>query len=273
MISNIESLIEKVVTEIKERADVAVIGLSGGADSTLVACLSLKALGKENVYGIHLPHGETDIQKFNYRSQKLAKTLGIKDVLIPIGNICNNLDSLVGPAMQKLENPNFKYPTYRLNQVNSGNTRSRIRMCALYSVCHDLSTKLDKRVRVIGTGNLSEDFVGYCTKGGDMLADFFPLGQLFKSEVYQLLDYFRDSGLITEDLIDRTPSAGLWEGQSDEKELGFSYNQMEPAIRFLLGLTKESPDSEVLDFVEGRHLANKHKLEAPPSFDLRKFCE
>lgn len=295
MIKDMEVLLEKIISEIKERTDIAVIGLSGGADSTLIACLCLKALGKDNVYGIHLPYGETDRQKFNYRSQMLAKSLEIKDVLIPIGNICNMLDAHVGPAMQKLENPNFKYPTYKLNIVNAGNTRSRVRMCLLYSICHELGVKLEKRVRVVGTGNLSEDYAGYTTKGGDALADFFPIGQLFKSEVYQLLDYFRDSGLITEDLIDRVPSAGLWEGQRDLDELGYSYNEMEPAIKYLedkgdlielstvvsvktleekyIDPVLSEKFKEVCNFVKDRHDTTKHKIEAVPTFDLRKFCD
>ena len=73
MIKDIEGLLTKITNEIKSRVDVAVIGLSGGADSTLVACLCAQALGKENVYGLHMPYGDTDRQKFNSRSQQLAK--------------------------------------------------------------------------------------------------------------------------------------------------------------------------------------------------------
>ena len=281
MITEIESLITKITDEIKKRTDVAVIGLSGGADSTLVACLCLKALGRDSVYGIHLPYGDTDRQKFNSRSQLLASKLGIKNVLIPVGNICNTIDAHSGPALQSLENPNFKYPTYQISLVNSGNTRSRVRMCLLYSLCHELGDTLKKRTRVIGTGNPSEDYIGYDTKGGDALADFFPIGQLFKSEVYQLLDYFKDSGLISEDLIDRTPSAGLWENQSDEKELGYSYNEMEPAIKYLLDSSTPKPSGavaltrfeEVCKFVEDRHKANSHKHEAPYVISVRNFCK
>ena len=226
-----------------------------------------------------MPYGDTDRQKFNARSQKLANTLGIKNVLVPISTISNSLDSHVSTALQMLENPNFKYPTYKISTLNSGNNRSRTRMCILYSLGHDLSSKLNKRVRVIGTGNLSEDFIGYDTKFGDSAADLFPIGQLFKSEVYQIADFFRDSGLITEDLIDRNPSAGLWENQSDEAELGYSYNEMEPAIKMLLGFSprpavENTPRlQEVLDFVAKRHNANRHKHEAPPTLDLRNFCE
>ena len=152
-------------------------------------------------------------------------------------------------------------------------------MCTLYTVAHHLGDKLGKRVRVIGTGNLSEDFIGYDTKGGDALCDIFPIGQLFKSEVYQLLDFFRDMGVIDEEHIDRIPSAGLWNGQTDEQELGHTYNTMEPIVKRFLEHAKVQPlhtvepTCDVSKFVLQRHLANKHKHEAPPVIELRQFCE
>jgi NAD+ synthase len=124
----------------------------------------------------------------------------------------------------------------------------------------------------MGTGNLSEDFIGYDTKGGDALADIFPIGQLFKSEVYKVLEYFRDNGKITEAMINRVPSAGLWENQTDEAELGCSYDAMEPAVRFILknySTIDESSLSDMQRFVWKRHLANKHKHEAPYVVTLR----
>jgi NAD+ synthase len=151
-----------------------------------------------------------------------------------------------------------------------------MRMVALYTVAHELNSHLtNKRVRVIGTGNLSEDFIGYDTKGGDALCDIFPIGELYKSEVYQLAEYFVEQGDIEPYMIDYTPSAGLWDGQTDEEELGFSYNDMEPAIRKMRSATGklECTDpltlSTVEKFVYDRHLANKHKHEAPPVIELR----
>ena len=113
------------------------------------------------------------------------------------------------------------------------------------------------------------------TEGGDALADLFPIGDLFKSEVYQLLDYFVKEGMITEDLIDRVPSAGLWEGQTDEQELGYTYNEMEPAIIEIKkgGEIGQLSHSKVFHFVEDRHRKNKHKHEAPAVFALREhYC-
>jgi len=235
--------------EIAAETDVAIIGLSGGADSTLVACLCTKALGRDNVYGVHMPYNKIDTDTFNNRSVKVAERLGIHSLFVPITDIANSItksvESAVGP----------------ISITNSGNARSRARMTILYGIAHHLGDTLNKRVRVVGTGNLSEDFIGYDTKGGDALADFFPIGNLFKSQVYQMLEKFRDEGLIDEDNIDRTPSAGLWEGQTDEGELGYTYNQMQPIIEDILA--GKTGESDIFNFVMNRHLMNKHKHEAP----------
>lgn len=274
MIKNIEGLVEEVVKELRKFADVAVVGMSGGADSTLVATLCLKAFGKENVYGVHMPYNDHDTATFNHRSQRTATKLGIHQINAPIACIADALVGLVAEAVNGKENT-----LTTLSQVNAGNARSRARMCALYTVAHHLNDKLGKRVRVIGTGNLSEDFIGYDTKGGDALCDIFPIGQLFKSEVYQLLDYFKEHGILEEQHIDRIPSAGLWHGQTDEQELGHTYNSMEPVVKELLRkgsiqrLESVEPQDALEEFVLKRHLANKHKHEAPSTIQLRAFCE
>lgn len=270
MIKSINALEERIISNIRAVADVAVVGLSGGADSTLVAILCTKALGAENVVGIHMPYGTTDKETFNSRSKKLAnEALKIPNHEIPVRNIADSITSAVENAVW--------YQERTLNVVNRGNARSRARMCVLYAMAHELGTNLNKRVRVMGTGNLSEDYIGYDTKGGDALADIFPIGELFKSEVYQMLDHYKSIGLITEDLIARVPSAGLWEGQTDEAELGYSYNEMEAQIKKILS-HKTYPhvsgrESEVWEFVVNRHNANKHKHEAPPVVKLRDLCD
>ena len=105
---------------------------------------------------------------------------------------------------------------------------------------------------------------------------------MFKSEVYQLLDYFKEQGVLTEELIDRVPSAGLFSGQTDEGELGFSYNEMERAVKFYQGvelgcygveLMSTQETQKIYDFVKQRHEANKHKSEVPKVIPLRQFVE
>ena len=267
-------LVNTICRYIKENADIAVIGLSGGADSTLVAILCTIALGKENVYGVSMPYGNTDVATFNKRSRSLAVTLGINHRVF---NISNTVDSFV----KDFEGIDI---CDSMSNLNTGNLRSRTRMMALYATACSVNENMicdehQDRVRVIGTGNLSEDFIGYDTKGGDALADFFPIGELYKQEVYDLLDFFVEQKWINESHIDRTPSAGLWEGQTDEAELGHSYNEMAPAIEYLHNNTNfiegEIPSNikeiakPVLSFVRERHLANRHKHLAPPVCPVR----
>jgi len=238
---------------IKNETDIAIIGLSGGADSTLVACLCVKALGRENVYGVHMPYNKTDTDTFNRRSVKVAERLGINSLFVPITDIADSITKTVESVMGSI------------SITNSGNARSRARMTILYGIAHHLGDTLNKRVRVVGTGNLSEDFIGYDTKGGDALADFFPIGNLFKSQVYKMLEKFRDEGIIDEEHIDYTPSAGLWEGQTDEGELGYSYDEMQPVIEAMLAgdSSLNNFNQDLVKFIRNRHTENKHKHEAP----------
>jgi NAD+ synthase len=260
------------MTSIRDETDVAVIGLSGGADSTLVACLCVKALGPENVYGIHMPYNQSDIDTFNSRSMNMAKRLGINSLVIPVNNIAN---AIIDSVENELVCP--------LSVTNAGNARSRARMTVLYAVSHHLSDTLKKRVRVVGTGNLSEDAIGYDTKGGDALADFFPIGNMFKSQVYEMLDKFKEEGIIDEEHIDRVPSAGLWDGQTDEGELGYTYNDMQPIIQEMLLNYSENVDEvinkilskgyarPITEFVVGRHFVNRHKHLAPKVLPVPRF--
>lgn len=266
MIPDCETLLRHVTNEIKALTDIAVVGLSGGADSSLTAILSSQALGKESVYGVSMPYNEVDEKTFNALSAQLAEKIEINHLIRPVGTIADAINQQI-----HVDDPS------KLTDTNKGNSRSRARMCILYGVAHDLSSRFpDKRVRVIGTGNLSEDFIGYDTKGGDALADFFPIGDLFKSEVYQLLEHFRDKGLIDEANINRTPSAGLVADQTDEKDLGHTYNEMEKGIRFCMK-HYDTMQNQTLDpittFVWQRHLAHKHKHEAPPALKLRALCD
>jgi len=264
-----DRVVEYIVKQIREAMDYAVIGLSGGADSTLVSCLCVEALGRENVYGVGMPHNDFDKETFNDRSREFAEKININYIDIPIGTISDSIDEAVSMGCGP-----------KLTDINRGNSRSRARMCVLYGIVHDLSTRLEMRVRVVGTGNLSEDFIGYDTKGGDALADIFPIGELYKSEIYQLLDYFVEKGIIYESYVDRVPSAGLEDGQTDEQDLGYSYDKMQESVDYCrknyatlqeFGISDNVP--EVTKFVWSRHVANKHKHEAPFVVNARNILE
>lgn len=272
MIRDIPGLLAQLEREFKANMDIGVLGISGGADSTLVAILASKFLGRRNVYTISMPYNDHDHETFNSRSAKLATMLDVNTVIVPVDQISDCIVGAVDEACEEL------IGSQGINVVNAGNARSRARMTLLYGVAWELGNRLNNRVRVLGTGNLSEDFIGYDTKGGDSLCDWFPLGSLFKSEVYQLLDYFVAEGVITEDMIDRKPSAGLWDGQTDEDELGYSYNAMEPIVKEMLSW-QERGDLDIYPvqfdieaFVLQRHFANKHKHQGPPVADLREYC-
>ena len=216
MILKPKELIEDCKKQIKDFTDIAVIGLSGGADSTLVTILCTLALGKRNVHGILLPLNEEnpDIIKFTDQLGIIRETKYIENII------------------------DFFKPYFSNNKRLFGNISSRVRMIYLYAICEELTyienveAKNNKKVRVIGTDNYSENFLGYFTKYGNGGVDINPIKELYKSEVYQLLDYFKEQGIITEECINRVPSTGLWEEQTDEEELGMSYDEIEQGIRF-----------------------------------------
>lgn len=284
----LEEYVDKITTGIRENVDFAVIGLSGGIDSTLCAALCAKALGNENVLGVHMPAIGVTNRLTPYKCYSLARKLGIhycESSIISVSEVTGDLHSYYSILHYITKGE----PWMGISRVTRGNAMARERMKRLYSICNDLSEKLadgNKRVRVIGTGNLSEDFIGYMTKGGDALADYFPIAQLFKSEVYAIADMFADDGVISDEHINRKPSADLWIGQTDDDELkdqGLpSYDAQEPYIRYMIAnysplllhnISQKEIEAAGL-FVElfykiwDRHRANLHKLLPPPVVSL-----
>lgn len=263
MIRDIDGLIKKVSLELQSFTDMAVIGLSGGADSTLVALLCKMALGKDNVWGVHMPFDAYDEIKFNNDSHQFATFIGISQSEFFIKDTCMEFVRQISHMADETA-----------KTVILGNLKARVRMTALYSIAQVLEMQFGRRVRVIGTDNLSENFLGYFTKYGDGGVDINPIGELFKSEVYQLLDYFKSIGWINEDHINRTPSAGLWPGQTDEGELGHTYDDIEKSIRALHENSLEPRiGSECDEFVLNMYEKNNHKREMPPEIFLREFCD
>ena len=216
----------------------AVIGISGGMDSTLCASLLVKALGPENVIGVLLPQGKQwDIDV----SYDVCNMLGIKYYEINIGDTVKELSKQVSGAMGVDAN---SYDVYKTN------TPARIRMTSLYGVCGIVGG------RVVNTCNLSEDYVGYNTKFGDSAGDFSILSSFTKTECRALA---REIG-VPERFIVKVPEDGM-SGKSDEEKLGFSYEVLDHYIR-----TGEISDLKIKEKIDRLHRINLHKLQPMPGY-------
>lgn len=216
----------------------AVVGISGGKDSSIVAALCVEALGKERVIGVLMPCGEQiDIED----SKRVVETLGIRSYMV---NIQSPVDSILFRVRIKME----------VSEQTKVNLPARIRMTTLYAVAQSLPNG----GRVANTCNRSEDFVGYSTKFGDSAGDFSPLANLLVSEVIQI-GYELP---VPRDLIDKTPSDGLC-GKSDEDNLGFTYAQLDQFI-----LEGTTGDKVLDDKITQMHDHNLHKLLPMSSFSI-----
>lgn len=214
----------------------AIVGISGGADSSVVAALCVEALGKDRVYGVLMPCGEQpDIGD----SMKLVNHLGIK---YHIANIWNAVIAIDGQMPTDEE----------ISKQTTINLPPRVRMCMLYAISQS------RNGRVANTCNLSEDWVGYSTRYGDSVGDFSPLSNLTKTEV-KLIG--KELGL-PDDLVYKVPSDGLC-GKTDEDNLGFTYDVLDRYIR-----TDEIEDEEIKAKIDSMHEKNLFKLRLMPSFPL-----
>lgn len=215
----------------------AVIGISGGKDSTIAAALLVRALGKERVYGVLMPCGiQPDIDD----SKRVVQVLGINQITVNIQKPYEDLQKGFWPA---------GIPISKDAQVN---LQPRIRMATLYMVAQSLPTG----GIVINTCNRSEDYVGYATKFGDCAGDISILGDLLVSQVLEIGDTLEE---IPKDLVHKTPSDGLW-GDSDEDRLGFTYDQLEDYI--LKGTTA---NKEIDEKILHLHKTTRHKYTPMPS--------
>ena len=213
----------------------AVLGISGGKDSTVAAALCAKALGKERVIGVLLPNGiQNDIQD----SRAVVEHLGIKSYEL---NIKNPFDAI----LQQLAIHTTPSEQTRINLA------PRLRMAVIYAISQSFNG------RVINTSNLSEAWVGYSTRYGDSAGDFAPLLHLTASEVKAIGHTLN----LPNYLVEKTPSDGL-SGKSDEDKLGFTYQALDTYIR-----TGVCPDETVKARIDTLHKANRFKQLPMPSFE------
>lgn len=212
----------------------AVVGISGGKDSSVVAALCVEALGKERVIGVLMPCGEqADIDM----ARRLVSFLGIRNYEV-------NVKAAVEGVLNAL-------PEMELSAQTRTNLPPRIRMTVLYAVSQSVNG------RVANTCNLSEDWVGYSTRYGDSVGDFSPLSRLTVTEVKAI---GRELGLPA-DLVDKVPIDGLC-GKTDEENLGFSYATLDRYIRE--GICEDAALKERIDTM---HQRNLFKLELMPCFE------
>ena len=215
----------------------AVVGISGGKDSSVVAALCVEALGKDRVIGVLMPnHIQDDIEY----SHLLCEHLGIKNYTVDVGVAIDEL----------LNNIHFRATDIEISNQTKTNLPARIRMATLYAISQSMNG------RVANTCNLSEDWVGYATRYGDAAGDFSPLSQLTVTEVKAI---GRELGLPSE-LVDKTPTDGLC-GKTDEDNLGFTYAELDAYIRDGI-----EPSEEVKAKIDSMHEKNLFKLQLMPSF-------
>lgn len=212
----------------------AVVGISGGKDSSVAAALCVEALGKDRVIGVLMPQGEQhDIDK----AYMLVNHLGIKHYEV---NIKDAVDGILKSFPKDLE----------VTPQTIQNIPPRIRMSTLYAISQSVNG------RVCNTCNLSEDWVGYSTRYGDSVGDFSPMSYLTVTEVKKIGHLLG----LPEELVEKVPIDGLC-GKTDEENLGFSYAELDVYIR-----TGEIEDTDKKDNIDRRHKANLFKLELMPSF-------
>ena len=226
-------------------ADGVVIGLSGGIDSALLARLARDALGPEHVLGVLIPDGQFP-RALLEETHAYAESLGIAHRTVPIESVVRAVSGLL-PEVQ--------------DRVALGNTTARLRMIVLYAIARE------HHRLVVGTGNKSELLLGYFTKYGDGGVDLLPIGDLYKTEVRALA---ADLGLPNA-IRERAPSAGLWEGQTDEEELGISYVEVDQILAGLEQLRSPEEIARATGFplsrvheVQARVDRNRHKRRPPP---------
>ncbi|MFP4136099.1 MAG: NAD+ synthase [Candidatus Acetothermia bacterium] len=247
--------VDKITSFIRDQRDkigfeTAVIGLSGGIDSSLTAVLTQKALSTDQLEPVFMPErttpeeDERDVEKLTSRFNLEVRTIGIDDYVSVFSR---------------------EFPD--LSDLTEANVKARVRMMLLYAIANE------KNGVVVGTGNLSEWLLGYFTKYGDGAADITPILHLFKTEVNQLARYLE----LPKEVIEKPPSAGLWDGQTDEEELGGSYEDLDKALfcKHELSLTTEEAkeglnlDSKLVERAYNLVKGTEHKRQNPPGLSRR----
>jgi NAD+ synthase len=244
---HLTSFIEEVVAD--AGADGAVLGLSGGIDSTLTAYLAVEALGEDGLHGLVMP-SEVNTDRNMSDAERVADLLDIEYDVLDINPV---VDAFVDAAPDHAAD----------DRMALGNVRVRTRAVLNYFVANAESGV------VLGTGNRSEAMTGYFTKYGDQAVDCNPIGNLYKCQVRQLARHLG----VPDELVEKPPSAEMWEGQTDEEEMGLTYDTLDailalhidgPFSKSATMRTLEVPESAI-DRVEELVAGSEHKRHMPPA--------
>jgi len=223
-----------------------VLGISGGIDSAVAAILCVEAIGKNNVMGLGLPcfSNPQDLED----AKMIADFLDIKFVIFDLTSIYEEILKTMSSQIKS-------------NEIVNANLKARLRMMINYFVGQSKGSYL-----VVGTSNRTELAIGYFTKYGDGGADFEPIGGLYKCEIRKIAEILE----IPKKIITKPPSAGLWEGQTDEGEIGLSYNTLDEIIyRIDSNLKLDDLNKEDINKVKNMMKSAQHKLKMPPVFKVR----
>jgi len=254
-----EKVVDRIVNFIRDyvkssKVEGVVVGISGGVDSATTAFLCVRAIGNERVLGLIMPEKGVTREEDIEDALEVCKILGIKYKYVEI-------NPMVEAFLNNLEDG---------TDIAKANVRPRIRMIINYFYANSLN------YLVAGTGNKSELMTGYYTKYGDGGVDFLPIGDLYKTEVWELAKFLG----VPERIVKKTPSAGLWVGQTDEGEMGITYVKLDTILKALeMGYKPEeipkkfdvSEDEvrRVLEMVE----KSRHKREMPPIVKVRDLIQ
>jgi NAD+ synthase len=236
--ATVKSDMEKRIAFIRDQIDGqglggAVVGISGGIDSAVVAALCVRALGRERVIGVWMPANSLPIHAKD--AAKLAEAINLNLVTVDLGA---TFEAIMGELSKVMT----------FNDKTKGNTKARLRMTTLYAIANE------KGYLVVDTCNYSELYIGYMTKGGDGLGDINPVASLTKHEIRILA---AELG-VPESILTKAPSADLWAGQTDEQEMGFTYEELD---RYLItGETTPQAKERILHL----HRISEHKRTLTP---------
>ena len=238
------SLPDRIASWLRERLAEAhtegfVFGLSGGVDSATVAALAARAVGPERVLGVLMPCHSLPEDAF--LGQLVADSLGISALTC-------DLSAAYDALMAAL--PDSEHP------LAAANIKPRLRMATWYYLAQS------RHALVLGAGNKTEMMVGYSTKYGDGGVDLLPLGDLYKTEVWELARELS----VPREVIDRPPTAGLWPGQTDEGEMGITYHELDRILAAIEAGDTLAIEPERLSKVQGMIARSAHKRALPPVF-------